>query len=166
MPRDPFDRLAALLSSTKGVADWKLRHRSDRETQLYLVGQRREALRTVDGDRYDATVYVDHEGKRGSSGTTLLRDYPDEWAERIAAAVFRAGLQSNPPFALPEKSRYPAVPLVDTTIRDRPEERAQDVAARVESIPDNRNLLAVGREIGSLPPLELQIDFKARLPRG
>ena len=131
MPRDPFHRLAALLASTNGVADWKLRHRADRETQLYLVGQRREALRTVDGDRYDATVYVDHEGKRGSSGATLLRDYPDEWVDRIAAAVFRAGLQSNPPFGLPGKARYRAVPLVDPTIRDRPDERAQEVADRL-----------------------------------
>ena len=138
--RDPFDRLVALLASTRGVADWKVRQRTDRETQLYLVGQRREALRTVDGDRYDVTVYVDHDGLRGSSSATLLPDFPDEWVERIQAAVFRATLQSNPPFALPGRSRYRAVSLVDPTIRDHPVDRAAEVAHRL--------LLLVRREGG------------------
>ena len=131
MARDPFERLTALLATAPGVADWKLRRRSDRETQLYLVGARQEALRTVAGDRYDVTVYVDHDGKRGSSSATVLPEYPDEWAARVRDAVFRAKLQSNPPFTLPGRSRYRTVTLVDAAIRDRPDEAARAVADRL-----------------------------------
>ena len=131
MPRDPFERLVALLGSMPEVADWKLRQRVDRETQLYLVGERREALRTIDGDRYDVTVYVDQDGKRGASSATLLPEHHEEWADRVRAAVFRAKLQSNPPFDLPGRARYRAVALVDATIRDHPDERANEVAERL-----------------------------------
>src|SRR5919204_370660 len=131
MPRDPFERLVALLGSMPEVADWKLRQRVDRETQLYLVGERREALRTIDGDRYDVTVYVDQDGKRGASSATLLPEHHEEWADRVRAAVFRAKLQSNPPFHLPGRARCRAVALVDATIRDHPDERANEVAERL-----------------------------------
>ncbi len=129
--RDPFDRLPTLLSSTSGVSDWKARGHADRQTQLYVVGERRDALRTVDGDRIDVTVYVDRDGKRGSSGVTLFPRDGREWPDRIRDAVVRARLQANPPFALPEKQRYRSVPLVDPTIREAGEERAREVVDRI-----------------------------------
>lgn len=128
---DAFDHLVRVLGRTRGLSDWRVRRRTDRQTHLYVVGTRRDALRTVDGDRFDVTVYVDHDRKRGSSTLTLFPRDADEWAARIGAATERARLQSNPPFELPGRARYRRVALVDATIRDRPSERASDVAGRV-----------------------------------
>lgn len=120
-------RLAARLSSAEGVADWKIRHRVERQTQLYVVGDRPEATRTVDADRFEVTVYVDRDGGRGASNVTLFPADRDEWDARVAAAVYRAGLQSNPRFALPGPQRYRRVALADPVIVAEPDASARGV---------------------------------------
>lgn len=131
MARDPFERLAALLTATAGVSDWRIRARTDRQTQLYVVGDRHDAARTVDGDRYEVTAYVDREGGRGASTLTVFAHDEPDWPGRIRDAVFRARLQANPPFTLPGPQRYRSVALVDPTIKDRPDERAREVVERL-----------------------------------
>lgn len=126
-----LDRLIRLLERTDGVDDWKVHEREDRQAQLYLAGERRDAEREVRGHRFEVTVYADGAGTRGASGVTLLPGDPAEWPARLSDAVFRARLQSNPRFALPGRQRYRAVPLVDPTIRERPAERAREIAERI-----------------------------------
>ena len=131
MARSAFDRLAARLAATPGIADWKLRHRVERQTQLYVIDDRPEAARVVAADRLDVTVYVDRDGGRGASNVTLFPGSPEEWGARLAAAVFRAGLQSNPPFVLPGPQRYRRVPLADRAIAEDAEDRARVMVDRL-----------------------------------
>jgi predicted Zn-dependent protease len=129
---DALDRLCARLRTIAGIADWKVRHRVERQTQLYVIGDRPEATRVVDGDRFDVTVYVDHDGGRGASGVTLYQASPDEWRGRLEDAASRARLQANPRFDLPGPQRYRRIPLVDDAMRERPAERARDVFAALQ----------------------------------
>jgi len=110
---DP-ERLATALAATPGADAWQLEVLRDEEAQLYLIGDRVEARRTVTSERARVVVHNRHAPREGSdvgadralglAALTLLPgDAEDDGAlaARLRDAVAMASLTDNRPYALP-----------------------------------------------------------------
>ncbi|MBO4926008.1 MAG: hypothetical protein J5472_05975 [Clostridia bacterium] len=92
-----------LLKKNGGISAWRVSETATKSYELFFVHRQLETVRATDTLDTKVTVYVDHDGCRGDSTFTVSAALSDEEAEKkIADAVGRAGLVSNPPYTLPE----------------------------------------------------------------
>lgn len=130
--------LAAALTGTPGVDEWQAQVIHSREAQLYVIGDRVEARRTVSNERAVLRILNDHAPHaapgastetppagpvRGWSTITLLAaevSDPAQLAARLAQGVFMAGLTDNPPYHLPAMpaNGFPTVETIDPALAD------------------------------------------------
>ena len=132
-----LQRVVEALQRQEGASDWLAHHIRDSSSQLYVIGERPEARRSVQSEKVVLTVMNDHasskgtqELARGQAEVTLLASDVDELEklhEGIQRAVFMAGLADNPPYGLPQPAQYPSVGLAEPELQIRP----SDVAERL-----------------------------------
>ena len=103
------DKFIKALSSAEGVADWKLTETNTLSRELFYVLDKLETSRTADITEYQATVYTDKDGKRGSASFSVYDFMTDEeLASAIADHVYAASFAMNPYYDLPGKEELPA----------------------------------------------------------
>lgn len=142
---DP-ELLAAVASTTPGASDWQVEILHEEEAQLYVIGNRVEARRTVANERAHLALYNDHAPKdpnagaiaRGAAGLTLLAADvadPARLATRVREAVAVAGLTDNPPFPLPAMPAdgYPSVQALDPVLAGELAAPLDETMARLEA---------------------------------
>ena len=114
-PRLAIDaqNICVALAHTPGIDGWQLEVVGEEEAQLYLLGEREEARRTVTNERARLVLHNDHtphaasagsRRTRGTTGLTLLGDdlaSPERLATRLNDAVAMASLTDSPPYPLP-----------------------------------------------------------------
>lgn len=97
-----MNRIKALLDGAAGVDDYRVTRTQTASYELFFVHEKLETVRATDTVTSEATVYVDHDGKKGDSSFSVYRSMSDgEINAKIAAAVSRARLVSNEPYQLP-----------------------------------------------------------------
>src|SRR5689334_3336334 len=116
MEDEHFDTILTRLAHQRGVRDWVARRIAQSGTQLFLIGSEPEALRHVSTERYDITVYRDHERGRGKATISLTAADMARLDKRLEEVAFMAGLSGNPPYALPGPEPLPQVELSDEAI--------------------------------------------------
>lgn len=142
---DP-ELLAAVASTTPGASDWRIEILHEEEAQLYVIGDRVEARRSVTNERARLAVYNDHAPKdldagpvaRGATSLTLLAADvadPARLAARLRDAVAVAGLTDNPPFPLPAMppDAYPSVVTLDPVLAGELAAPLDEAMARLEA---------------------------------
>jgi predicted Zn-dependent protease len=140
------EALGAALAATSGADDWQVETLRDEEAQIYLIGDRVEAVRTVTNERARVTIHNDHtprdsgmgERARGMTTVTLLASDasdPARLAQRLSDAVTVASLTDNPPFGLPEPPAqgYPSVQTVDPALEGDVGAALQETMARLRA---------------------------------
>ncbi|MFL5735367.1 MAG: metallopeptidase TldD-related protein [Chloroflexia bacterium] len=131
MQEDHLDTILTTLAHHPRVSDWVARRIMQTGTQLFLIGTEPEALRHVSTERYEITVYSDHERGRGKTTVSLTAAEMPILDKRLDEAAFMAGLSGNPPYALPGPEPLPDVKLSDEAIATP--EGAESSAARLRS---------------------------------
>jgi predicted Zn-dependent protease len=116
MQQSPLDMIVTALAAHTQVNDWVARHIAQTGTQLFLIGTEPEALRQVTTERYEVTVYRDHDRGRGEANISLTAADLPYLGKRLDEAAFMAGLSGNPPYTLPRPEPFPQVQLSDETI--------------------------------------------------
>jgi PmbA protein len=116
-------KIVDALHARKELAGWSLRHIVTRGAQVYLIGQKVEAQRLAEQDRYRIEVFRHNTAPDGSTGIgsgeiTLLSNGDIESALDKASLV--AGLVTNPLHTLPAPAPLPDVPLLDPSIQRDP----------------------------------------------
>jgi predicted Zn-dependent protease len=178
-PHHPLALAAAALEQQPGVSDWQAEQRSQRSTQLFLIGERTETRRIVATSDIQLHLFHDHPPRtaqpdmplaRGSTRRILLAEEindPPRLARSLEEMIFMAALTDNPPYTLPAPpaSGYPSVETSDPALAASDEARAQAVNTIRE-----RLLAAVAQEPGiTLSSAELfatSTDIASRNSRG
>jgi len=151
------DQLAEALAVTPGADAWQGHVRRDEEAQLYLIGERVEARRSVTTERTRISAHNTHaphspgpdgdEAASGSAAITLLPEEsadPAQLATRLREAVAMAALTDNRPYELPAppSTGYPAVevsdPALDGDLGAALEELRRRMEAEIARHPDVR----------------------------
>src|SRR4051812_31376059 len=114
-----MDAITSALSSRRDTNDWAVRRLVRESTQLFLIGTEPEAVRQVNSEEYQVTVYRDHTGGRGQTTITLTPSDLDSLDAHLERAAFMARLNGNPPYSLPRPGALPQVELLDQTIATR-----------------------------------------------
>lgn len=115
-----LDKIVQALKARSELAGWSVRHLITREAQVYLVGQKMEAQRTVADERYRIEVFRQTTGPDGTLGMgageiTLLPD--GDVPAGIDKASLVAGLVNNPTHSFPAPAPLPDVPLLDEALK-------------------------------------------------
>ena len=101
--------VAALLQRNPQVHDWRIIEKATKSYELFFVHQRLETVRATDTVDTSVTVYVEHDGAKGDSTFSVYASMTEADVEsKIKAAVSRALLVSNQPYALPAGSELAA----------------------------------------------------------
>ncbi len=152
-----LEQVLQALEREPGIDDWLVREIRSESSQSYLAGSAPENRRSAAVERLEVEVYNDHpaaEGgapSRGSASLTLLPGDAPHLRERLAQAVFMAGLTDNPPFGLPGPAVYPQVLTADRLLQVEPERIAEGLAEQL------RAALAEERDV-SLASAEFFVD--------
>ncbi|HEY7126031.1 MAG TPA: TldD/PmbA family protein [Ktedonobacterales bacterium] len=146
--RDQLTRFAAVLEHYQGFPDWQAEQRSQRSTQLFLLGERAalppvqvETRRVVATSSVQLQVFNDHPPRnaqpetplaRGSTKRVLLEEEindPTQLAYSLEEMAFIAGLIDNPSYILPAPpaNGYPTVATSDPALARSDKARAQAV---------------------------------------
>lgn len=145
--RDPLAHVAAALEGHQGISDWQAEQRSERSTQLFLIGEREETRRVVATSSMQLHIFNDHSPHaapphteqpemplaRGSTKRVLLDEAindPARLARSLEEMIFMAGLTDNPPYTLPAPpvAGYPSVETSDPVLAASDESRAQAIS--------------------------------------
>jgi predicted Zn-dependent protease len=144
---DP-DQLARTLAATPGADAWQAHVRFEEEAQLYLIGEKVEARRTVTTERARVVAHNTHaahgegtdgaESVRGSAAITLLAEDaadPSRLANRLHEAVAMAALTDNRPYDLPAPppTGYPPVEVSDPALDGDLGAVLEDLRGRMEA---------------------------------
>jgi predicted Zn-dependent protease len=113
-------KIREVLEGTAGVTAWTISRYRSSEHQRYLLADRPESERTVDTITTDVTIYHEAEGVMGRSSITLHGASPSLSSADAEAAVFRASIQGNTPYALPAPEAPTTVPLADPELVSAP----------------------------------------------
>lgn len=106
-----------LLKKNGGISAWRVSEKATASYELFFVHKNLETVRATDTLDTRVTVYVEHNGCLGDSSFTVSPALSDaEAEEKIAAAVSRALLVSNPPYTLPAGDQLSAG--LPTNMRD------------------------------------------------
>lgn len=90
------------LLQAHGVASYKITQTDTASYEMFFVKGRLETVRSTDTRDLSVTVYVDHDGKTGSSTVQVYPSQEEaEMAEAIASALRRARLVFDEPYDLP-----------------------------------------------------------------
>ncbi len=142
--RNPLAHVAAALEGHQGISDWQAEQRTERSTQLFLIGEREETRRIVGTSSVQLHLFNDHQPRaepsaneqpalplaRGSTKRMLLDEEinnPARLARSLEEMTFMAGLTDNPPYTLPAPpaAGYPTVETSDPALAASDESRAQ-----------------------------------------
>jgi predicted Zn-dependent protease len=92
-----------LLSNCNKITDYKITSEKTESYELFFVHKSLETVRSTDTENITVTVYVDHDGKKGSSEFSLYASTTDKEAEKkIATAAENALHVNNEYYTLPE----------------------------------------------------------------
>lgn len=130
MPASDLSAYADVVSRVEGVSAWIVRRTRSTQHQRYLLVDTPESERAVDRTQVDITVVHDHEGGQGLSSFTLYGDMLLD-ASQVEDAVFRASLQGNPPYTLPEPEAPVVVPTMDPVLASGASDALDGVQERV-----------------------------------
>jgi predicted Zn-dependent protease len=115
-----LDKIVQALKARSELTGWSVRHLITREAQVYLVGQKMEAQRTVADERYRIEVFRQTTGPDGTPGMGVgeISLLPDgDVQASIDKASLVAGLVCNPMHSLPAPAALPDVPLLDEALK-------------------------------------------------
>lgn len=85
-----------------GLNGWRVSETATESYELFFVHKNLETVRATDTVSTKATVYVDHDGKKGDSTFSVYASMTeDDLKKKIAAAAARAKLVFNEPYDLP-----------------------------------------------------------------
>jgi predicted Zn-dependent protease len=168
--RNPLPLVTAALEQRQGISDWQIEQRSERSTQLFLIGARAaaappaqvETRRVVATSSVQLHILNDHPPHtepsqaeqpemtlaRGSTRRVLLDEEindPTRLTRTLEEMVYMAGLTDNPPYRLPAPpaNGYPTVATSDAALAASDEARTQVVNEVRE-----RLLAAIAQEPG------------------
>jgi predicted Zn-dependent protease len=146
------------LAQQPNASDWQCEQRTQRSTQLFLIGGNVETRRVVTTLNIQLQVYNDHPPQetptakvpkaRGSTKRTLLEEEINDSARLVQAPkdmLFMASLTDNPSYSLPAPpaNGYPTVETSDPALTGADHSRAQVIHQMRE-----RLLAAVAQEPG------------------
>ena len=115
------------LLESAGLDGWRVSETATESYELFFVHRSLETVRATDTVSTQATVYVDHDGKKGDSSFAVCASMSDEdLKKKIAAAAARARLVFNEPYELPAGGT---------------------LDARLPSNMENADMKALGRQI-------------------
>lgn len=98
-----IERIEKFLSGNAKINDYKITEVNTRSYELFFVHSALETVRSTDTKTISVVVYVDHDGKRGSSGFSLYSSNTDsELEEKINSAAEKALYINNEYYDLPE----------------------------------------------------------------
>lgn len=125
-----------LLKETDGVDQYQITSTKRESYELFFVHRKLETVRATDTLDMEVTVYVNHEGKLGSSTFAVYPSMTEEEAgEKITAAVNRAKLIFNEPWKLPEAGTFSAE--LPSNFKDcAPQDLAEKIAGAVFAADD------------------------------
>lgn len=99
--------LIKLLQANKDVSDYRVSTTRRESYELFFVHRKLETVRSTATTDVDVTVYVDHDGKLGSSTFAVFDSMTEEEvAEKIASAAQRAKLIFNETWPLPDGREF------------------------------------------------------------
>ncbi len=128
-----------LLQENKGVDDFRVSSTKRESYELFFVHQKLETVRSTDTLDISVTVYVNHDGKLGSSTFAVYDSMSDEEATaKIETAAQRARLVSNEPWELPAGTAQVEQPyeLPSNFKNYAPQELAKKIADAVFAADD------------------------------
>jgi predicted Zn-dependent protease len=143
-----LERLAETLAATSGADAWQAHAKREEEAQLYLIGEKVEARRSVTTERTRVVAHNTHpshdeqgeraEPMRGSAAITLLPEEsadPARLATRLREAVAMAALTDNQPYDLPAPppAGYPTVEISDPALAGDLGAVLDDLRSRMEA---------------------------------
>ncbi len=98
-----IEKIEILLKEFENISDYKINSTRTESYELFFVHKALETVRATDTESTTVTVYVDHDGKRGSSSFSIYASTTeDEAKEKIAEAAKKALLVNNEMYELPE----------------------------------------------------------------
>ena len=99
-----MEKFINILKQNKEISAWKINSVSKKSCELFYVSDKLETNRATDVTKYRITIYVDKDGKRGSS-TFSAFDYmsEDELNKKISENVYAASFAMNPYYDIPDK---------------------------------------------------------------
>lgn len=96
--------IKAALAENEKISAWKIVRAEKKSDQIFGVHDKIETARVSDGESTSITVYVDHDGKTGSSTFSLFAsDDEGVLKEKAEKAACRALLVFDEKYSLPEK---------------------------------------------------------------
>jgi len=126
-----MNAITDLLRSTEGVTAWTVSRFHTVEYQRYLLADRPESERTVDTVTTTITVYHAPGESMGQASIVLHGASPVLDRDQVEAAVFRASLQGNDPYRLPEPAGPTPVPLADARLVEEPRRALDEMQERL-----------------------------------
>lgn len=98
-----IEKIEILLNNSEGLSDYKINSTRTESYELFFVHKALETVRATDTESTTITVYVDHDGKRGSSSFSIYASTTEDEAKiKIDDAVKKALLVNNEMYTLPE----------------------------------------------------------------
>lgn len=119
------------LESAGGVSAWILRRNRTVERQRYLLRDGAESERNVENATITVALHHVDDSGQGEAQFTVADDGRPLDARLIEDAVFRASLQGNPPYSLPEPGELRSVESKDPALAGEVRAALDDVQERV-----------------------------------
>lgn len=142
--------LETLLREHDGVHDYKINTVKTESYELFFVHNKLETVRATDTTATTVTVYVSHDGKLGLASFKVYASTQEgEAREKIAAAVKKAGMIANEPYALPENET-----LTGKIPSNLENESPEQVAAHIADAVFSADML----DFGSVNALEIFVN--------
>ena len=139
-----LDKIVEALKARQELAGWSVRHVVTQEAQVYLVGQKMEAQRTVADERYRIEVFRETAGPDGAKGMGVgeISLLPDGDVQAgIDKDSLVAGLVYNPMHSLPAPAPLPDIPLLDEALK-------KDSLGTLKQVTDK--MLAAASKLGEV----------------
>jgi PmbA protein len=119
------------LESADGVSAWVIRKNRTVQRQRYLLRDQAESERNVEDATVTVTVHHADDAGQGEAEFTVPDDGGPLDPQLIEDAVFRASLQGNPPYSLPEPGELQSVESKDPALAGGVRGALDDVQERV-----------------------------------
>lgn len=112
-----IEKIKKEIAKNKIISDWKLKEIEESSRQFYFLKTKKECEKEVYEKKYLLTIYIDKEGKRGESTSTIQSE--EEISRKIENAIIDASMGLNPYYSLPERSKYPKVKINEKEESDK-----------------------------------------------
>ncbi len=139
-----------ILKEFPQISDYKICETQRTSYETFFVHEKLETVRSTSTTEKSVTVYVEHDGKLGSSVFVVYSSTTEQGLrDKIALAIEKAQLVNNQPYTLPAKEQ-----LVDDIYSNMSEYQPKDLACQIAKACFDAN----SEQNGSINALEIFIN--------